>query len=131
VTQSFKAANFYNDFVTTYNQQLDIEEAQCTGTYNVTEINTFTLQLIFTYTDGSTYVTTNQIYTVNGLINTVTQTELFVWVTDIFTDIWDNELSLNGIQWVPSSTGYEFTNWSKQIQNLTLVRNITIIGNCI
>jgi len=131
VTQSFKAANFYNDFVTTYNQQLNIEDAQCTGTYNVTEINTFTLQLIFTYTDGSIYESTPQTLTINGVIDGVTAGELNGWITNTFFITWDTELSSNGIQWVPSFAGYEFTNLFKQIQYLTLVRNITIIGNCI
>ncbi len=131
MTQSFKAANFYNDFVTTYNQQLNIEDAQCTGTYNVTEINTFTLQLIFTYTDGSIYESTPQTLIINDVIDGVTAGELNGWITSTFSLTWDTELSSNGIQWVPSSTGYEFTNWFKQIQYLTLVRNITIIGNCI
>jgi hypothetical protein len=131
VTQSFRPLNFYNDFVTTYNQQLNIEDAQCAGTYNTTQISTFSLQLRFTYTDGSIFETTNQILTINNVIDSISSGQLNTWINSTFINIWDNELSINGIEWTPVTMAYEFKNLSKQIQNLTLVRNITIIGNCI
>jgi hypothetical protein len=131
VTQAFQYNNFYNDFVTTYNQQLNIEDAQCAGTYNVTQISKFSLQLRFTYTDGSIFETTNQTLNINNVIENITSSQLNTWKNGVVTNIWDAELSSNGIELVVNGTNYEFTNLSKQIQYLTLVRNITIIGNCI
>jgi len=68
---------------------------------------------------------------INDVIDGVTEGELNVLVSNTFQDTWDTELSSNGIEWTQAAMSYEFKNLSKQIQYLTLVRNITIIGNCI